>query len=74
MDLRARAARYALVHGGARLARALIEADLIDEYRLLIHPAMVRAGAVLFDRTPPLELTSREAFPGGAVGVVYRPA
>lgn len=71
--LKASRGGYALVHGGVRLARALIEADLIDEYRLLIHPAVVRAGAALFDRALPLELKSSETFPGGAVGAVYRP-
>lgn len=71
--LKASRGGYALVHGGARLARALIEADLIDEYRLLIHPAVVRAGAALFERSPTLELKSSETFPGGAIGAVYRP-
>lgn len=71
--LKASRGGYALVHGGARLARSLIEADLIDEYRLLIHPTLVREGVTLFERTPQLDLQSRESFPSGAIGAVYRP-
>ena len=41
---RERSDGYLLAHGGARFARSLVETGLIDEYRLLIHPAILGAG------------------------------
>jgi len=33
-----------LAHGGVRFARSLVETGLIDEYRLVVHPAVLGAG------------------------------
>lgn len=35
--------------GGASLIRTLLDADLVDELRLVIHPALLGAGKPLFD-------------------------
>jgi dihydrofolate reductase len=43
-----RSGGYLLAHGGARFARSLVETGLIDEYRLLIHPAVLGAGERIF--------------------------
>jgi dihydrofolate reductase len=36
--------RDILLFGGATLVQALMEADLIDQYRLLVHPIMMGPG------------------------------
>ena len=41
-----RSGGYLLAHGGARLARSLVETGLIDEYRLMIHPVVLGAGEI----------------------------
>lgn len=40
--------RFILAHGGARFVQSLIKHDLIDEYRLIIHPAVVGKGLPIF--------------------------
>lgn len=42
--------------GGATLATQLLEAGLLDEVHLAIHPAILGAGRPLFDGEPPLDL------------------
>jgi dihydrofolate reductase len=44
---------------------------LIDEYRLLIHPAVLGAGERLFRAPLTIEPTSTTVFSGGAVGHVF---
>jgi dihydrofolate reductase len=60
--------------GGARTARSLIDAGLVDELRLHIHPLVAGEGKVLFE-TPlsrrGLELQSVEQLGDGRVGVTY---
>ncbi|NUT20402.1 MAG: dihydrofolate reductase [Hamadaea sp.] len=62
---------YLLAHGGTRFARALVEAGLIDEYRLLVHPAVLGAGERIFPAPLAIEPSSTTAFPGGAVAHVF---
>ena len=62
---------YLLAHGGARLARSLVATDLIDEYRLVIHPVVLGAGERLFSAPLTLEPISTTVFGGGAVAHVF---
>ena len=65
---------YLLAHGGTRLARSLVQAGLVDEYRLVTHPVILGAGERLF-RTPlTLQPTSTTAFSAGAVAHVFTAA
>jgi dihydrofolate reductase len=65
-----------LAHGGATFVDALIRDDLIDEYRLVIHPVVIGHGTSLFKalRQPlRLDLVEARTFPGGTAINVYRP-
>ena len=62
---------YLLAHGGVRFARSLVETGLIDEYRLVIHPAVLGAGERLFTAPLTIEPISTTAFSGGAVAHVF---
>ncbi|MET7328690.1 dihydrofolate reductase family protein [Nonomuraea sp. NPDC005650] len=62
---------YLLAHGGARFARSLVETGLIDEYRLLVHPAVLGAGERIFPVPLTLEPKSTTVFSGGAVAHVF---
>ena len=62
---------YLLAHGGARFARSLVETGLIDEYRLVIHPAVLGAGERLFISPLTIEAMSTTVFSGGAVAHVF---
>ncbi len=66
-----------LAHGGARFAQSLAALELIDEYRLLVHPVAIGNGLPLFaNATKPLDLklVSTSVFGAGAVAHVYRPS
>lgn len=68
---RERSDGYLLAHGGARFARSLVETGLIDEYRLLIHPAILGAGERIFPAPLAIEPVSTTVFSGGAVAHVF---
>lgn len=64
-----------LVVGGARLAAEFARSDLVDEYRLYVHPVVLRRGTPLFlpsDRPVDLELESISRFGNGVVLLDYR--
>jgi dihydrofolate reductase len=68
-----KADRDLVVAGSASVAHALMDADLVDEYRLLVFPTVVGEGARLFEhgRTcTDLRLASAQAA-GPAVLLVY---
>jgi len=71
---RERSDGYLLAHGGARFARSLVETGLIDEYRLVVHPAVLGAGERLFTAPLTIEPISTTAFSGGAVAHVFAAA
>lgn len=63
-----------VAHGGASFAQRLVQLDLVDEYKLLVHPVVLVRGLPLFARaTRPLDLTLVDVvtFPKGAVAHVY---
>ncbi len=64
-----------LAIGGATLAAAAAQLDLIDEYRLRVHPVLVGGGVPFFargERRADLELVSSRTFAGGVQRLVYR--
>jgi dihydrofolate reductase len=63
------------VVGGARLVRSLIDAALLDELRLSVHPVAVGAGAPLLGgitQRQDLELIESESAGAGRVNLTYR--
>lgn len=63
-----------VVTGSIQLTHALIEAGLVDEFRLFVFPAVVGHGARLFEgSTPlrPLRLLESRSFANGVVLGVY---
>jgi dihydrofolate reductase len=73
--LRAEGEGEIIAHGGATFAQALVAADLVDEYRLIVYPYAAARGASLFERIPegrPLRLHSCTSFPSGSLALVYR--
>ena len=62
---------YLLAQGGVRFARSLVQAGLIDEYRLVVHPVILGAGARLFATPLTVEPVSSTAFSRGAVAHVF---
>ncbi|MET7459562.1 dihydrofolate reductase family protein [Nonomuraea sp. NPDC005501] len=58
-------------HGGTWFARSLVEPRLIDECRLLVHPAVLGASEPIFPASLSLELASTTIFSGGAVAHVF---
>jgi dihydrofolate reductase len=62
-------------HGGATFAQSLVRANLVDEYRLAVHPVALGGGKALFatlETRSMLALVECTRFDGGAVGLVYR--
>ena len=63
-----------IAYGGASFARDLIKHDLIDEYRLVVHPVALGKGLPIFDgleQTRALKLMSTSAFPSGANAHIF---
>ena len=66
-----------VAHGGAGFAQSLTRLNLIDEYRLVVHPVALGAGLRLFAPLPQpldLKLVSTSVFGSGVVAQIYRPA
>ena len=62
--------------GGVKLALALTELGLIDEYEFVVHPRLAGHGPTLFaglSKLVDLQLVSRREFALGAVAMRYEP-
>ena len=66
-----------LIFGSGELVNALMQHDLIDEYRLMVFPVVVGSGKRLFSEggdTKALKLAETKTFDSGVVVLSYRPA
>ena len=63
------------IHGSAELARRLADADLIDQYNLLVFPVLLGAGKSVFGRADRdkqmLRLRETQSYSNGIVKMVY---
>lgn len=64
------------ISGSPSVVRQLLDAGLLDELHLLVHPILVRKGKKLFDDgdSIPLKLISSETFETGVLDLIYAPA
>ncbi len=65
-----------LVYGSGDLVHTLMQHDLIDEYRLMVHPIVVGSGKRLFkdgSDTTVLRLVETKMFGSGVVVLTYQP-
>jgi len=61
--------------GGPVLAQSLTEANLIDEYRLYLHPVVLGSGAPFFaGPRPPLHLVASDLITDDLIRLTYVPA
>jgi dihydrofolate reductase len=66
-----------VIHGSAQLVQALLEDDLIDEYRLMVFPIVLGSGKRLFRDTgkaTTLELVNSKTVGAGVLILTYQPA
>ena len=66
-----------VVHGSAKLVQALVEHDLVDEFRLMVFPVVLGSGKRLFGDTSdkkPLRLVDSKVVGEGVAILVYEPA
>jgi dihydrofolate reductase len=64
------------ISGSVSIVRQLLEAGLLDELQLLVHPIAVRRGMRLFEEgepSIPLKLISSQATATGVLSLVYAP-
>jgi dihydrofolate reductase len=65
------------ISGSPTLVRSLLEEDLLDELRLMVHPIVVGSGKRLFEEggdQKALELVASKTFSTGVVYLTYQPA
>jgi dihydrofolate reductase len=66
-----------LLAGSGKLLHTLMEHDLVDEYRLMLHPIVLGGGKKLFEdgmQSKTLTLVETKPFASGIVILTYRPA
>lgn len=64
------------IGGSATLVQSLMKADLIDEFRFLVHPVIMGRGKPFFKdgmRTKGLELVETKALALGVMSLTYKP-
>jgi len=65
------------VYGSATLVQALLRHNLIDEYRIAVHPIVLGGGTQLFPQggvSATLQLTGTRTLASGVVSLTYAPA
>jgi dihydrofolate reductase len=65
-----------VVHGSIRLARTLVEHDLVDELRLMLYPVVLGTGKRLFGETSekkPMRLVDTKTVGEGVAILIYEP-
>jgi dihydrofolate reductase len=74
--LKAQAGEDILVAGSATLVRTLLEHDLVDELRLMVHPVVLGGGRRLFERVEKraFRLVETRSLGSGTVVLTYAPA
>jgi dihydrofolate reductase len=75
-NLKDRSGGDLLVLGSGELAQTLIRDDLVDEYRLMVHPVVLGTGKRLFrdgDSRKPLRLVDSTTTGTGVLLLTYRP-
>jgi dihydrofolate reductase len=75
-DLKQQAGGDIVLYGHGPVGQALLEANLLDELKLWIHPVVVGRGTLLFrdGKKSELELVATDTTTTGVVIVTYRPA
>lgn len=66
-----------LVYGSADLVQTLMQHNLVDEYRLMVHPVVVGHGKRMFAEggaPAALQLVDTQTFPSGVIVLTYEPA
>jgi dihydrofolate reductase len=74
-DVRGRHEGDIVVHGSAQLAQGLLDADLVDELRLMVFPVVLGTGKRLFAGTSdkkPLRLAESKVVGEGVAILVYQ--
>jgi dihydrofolate reductase len=76
-ELKETAAGPILLNGSARLAHALTEAGLVDEFRAMVHPVLVADGLRMFpdpEAMLKLRLKDNLTYASGVALLIYEPA
>jgi dihydrofolate reductase len=76
-QLKETAAGPILLNGSAQLAHALTEADLVDEFRVMVHPVLVADGLRMFPdpaQMKKLKLKETIAYESGVALLIYERA
>lgn len=76
-ELKVREGKDLLVIGSGELVQTLVQHELVDEYRLMVHPIVLGAGRRLFpddSRKLPLQLIGWTTSTTGVLILTYRPA
>jgi dihydrofolate reductase len=74
-NLKKQTGKDILAHGGASFAQSLAKYNLIDEYRLIVHPVALGSGLPLFSalsKPIDLKLISSVKFSAGTIANTYR--
>ena len=76
-ELKEQPGKDIVISGSGALVRSLLDAGLLDELRLMVHPVVVGSGKRLFEegeKQTALELVDSQTFATGVVYLTYKPA